>query len=70
MWIAQFVCAPQFFKTPKGPYGHTVLVAAFKFTVYLRELRKTSKMSVRIADPGPISHYLVEMKVNTTKKFI
>jgi hypothetical protein len=24
MWLAQFVCAPQFFKTPKGLCGHTV----------------------------------------------
>jgi hypothetical protein len=24
MWLAQFVCAPQFFKTPKGLRGHTV----------------------------------------------
>jgi hypothetical protein len=22
MWLAQFVCAPQFFKTPKGLSGH------------------------------------------------
>jgi hypothetical protein len=25
MWLAQFVCAPQFFKTPKGLCGHTVV---------------------------------------------
>jgi hypothetical protein len=25
-WLAQFVCAPQFFKTPKGLYGHTVYI--------------------------------------------
>jgi hypothetical protein len=25
MWLAQFVCAPQFFKTPSGLCGHTVL---------------------------------------------
>jgi hypothetical protein len=24
MWLAQFVCAPQFLKTPKGLCGHTV----------------------------------------------
>jgi hypothetical protein len=24
MWLAQFVCAPQFFKTPKGLCGHAV----------------------------------------------
>jgi hypothetical protein len=24
MWLAQFVCAPQFFKTPKALCGHTV----------------------------------------------
>jgi hypothetical protein len=24
MWLAQFVCAPQIFKTPKGLCGHTV----------------------------------------------
>jgi hypothetical protein len=24
MWLAQFVCAPQFFKTPSGLCGHTV----------------------------------------------
>jgi hypothetical protein len=24
MWLAQFVCAPQFFKTRKGLCGHTV----------------------------------------------
>jgi hypothetical protein len=24
MWLAQFVCAPQFFKAPKGLCGHTV----------------------------------------------
>jgi hypothetical protein len=26
MWLAQFVCAPQFFKTPKGLCGHTVFI--------------------------------------------
>jgi hypothetical protein len=26
MWLAQFVCAAQFFKTPKGICGHTVLM--------------------------------------------
>jgi hypothetical protein len=25
MWLAIFVCAPQFFKTPMGLYGHTVI---------------------------------------------
>jgi hypothetical protein len=25
MWLAQFVCAPQFFKSPSGLCGHTVL---------------------------------------------
>jgi hypothetical protein len=25
MWLAQFVCAPQFFKTPTGLCGHTVM---------------------------------------------
>jgi hypothetical protein len=24
MWLAQFICAPQFFKTPSGLCGHTV----------------------------------------------
>jgi hypothetical protein len=24
MWLTQFVCAPQFFKTPSGLCGHTV----------------------------------------------
>jgi hypothetical protein len=24
MWLAQFVCAPQFFKTPSGLCGHAV----------------------------------------------
>jgi hypothetical protein len=24
MWLAQFVCPPQFFKTPSGLCGHTV----------------------------------------------
>jgi hypothetical protein len=24
MWLAQFVCAPQFFKTSNGLCGHTV----------------------------------------------
>jgi hypothetical protein len=24
MWLAQFVCKPQFFETPKGLCGHTV----------------------------------------------
>jgi hypothetical protein len=24
IWLAQFVCAPQFFKTPSGLCGHTV----------------------------------------------
>jgi hypothetical protein len=24
MWLAQFVCAPQFFKTPSGLCGHNV----------------------------------------------
>jgi hypothetical protein len=24
MWLPQFVCAPQFFKTPSGLCGHTV----------------------------------------------
>ena len=28
MWLAQFVCAPQFFKTPKGLCRHTVFVRA------------------------------------------
>jgi hypothetical protein len=28
MWLAQFVCAPQFFKTPSGLCGHTV----YRFT--------------------------------------
>jgi hypothetical protein len=26
MWLAQFVCAPQFFKTPSGLCGHTVFL--------------------------------------------
>jgi hypothetical protein len=24
MWLAQFVCTPQFFKTPKGLCGHDI----------------------------------------------
>jgi hypothetical protein len=24
IWLAQFICAPQFFKTPKGLCGYTV----------------------------------------------
>lgn len=47
---------------------NVILVATFKFNVCLFELRETSKMSVMIADPGPSSHYLIEMKVDTTKK--
>jgi hypothetical protein len=33
MWLAQFVCAPQFFKTPSGLCGHTVLLGCCYFTV-------------------------------------
>jgi hypothetical protein len=29
MWLAQFVCAPQFLKTPSGLCGHTVLRVTF-----------------------------------------
>jgi hypothetical protein len=32
MWLAQFFCAPQFFKTPSGLCGQTVL-----FKTNLRE---------------------------------
>jgi hypothetical protein len=31
MWLAQFVCAPQFFKTPKGLCEHTVCTIACFF---------------------------------------
>jgi hypothetical protein len=30
MWLAQFVCAPQFFKTPKGLCGHTVYLCGLQ----------------------------------------
>jgi hypothetical protein len=30
MWLAQFVCAPQFFKTPMGLCGHTVFYPVHK----------------------------------------
>jgi hypothetical protein len=33
MWLAQFVCAPQFFKAPKGLCGHTVFWYNSKFSV-------------------------------------
>jgi hypothetical protein len=35
MWLAQFIGAPQFFKTPKGLCGHTVFAlkcASFLFS--------------------------------------
>jgi hypothetical protein len=35
MWLVQFVCAPQFFKTPKGLCGHTVHITREKFTTVL-----------------------------------
>jgi hypothetical protein len=30
MWLAQFVCAPQFFKSPKGLCGHTVFACCVR----------------------------------------
>jgi hypothetical protein len=36
MWLAKFVCAPQFFKTPKGLSGHTVC-----YTQSLETLQQT-----------------------------
>jgi hypothetical protein len=35
MWLAQFVCAPQFFKTPKGLCEHTVYSNCFLYSVIL-----------------------------------
>jgi hypothetical protein len=36
MWLAQFVCAPQFFKTPKGLCGHTVYCVPISRLVRLK----------------------------------
>jgi hypothetical protein len=34
MWLAQFVCAPQFFKYPKGLCRHTLLFIKYS-TIWL-----------------------------------
>jgi hypothetical protein len=40
MWLAEFVCAPQFFKTPKGLCGHT-LSSKSSFSQGLQGVRST-----------------------------
>jgi hypothetical protein len=50
MWLAQFVCAPQFFKTPKGLCGHTVYNVVFwmnrtKSSTNLHEIHPTIYIS-------------------------
>jgi hypothetical protein len=32
MWLAQFVCAPQFLKTPSGLFGHTAHILLARIT--------------------------------------
>jgi hypothetical protein len=44
MWLAQFVCAPQFFKTPKGLCEHTV----FRFE-FQRELLVAAEFPISSA---------------------
>jgi hypothetical protein len=33
MWLTQFVCAPQFFKTPSGLCGHTVFLVNMTISI-------------------------------------
>jgi hypothetical protein len=63
MWLAQFVCAPQFFKTPKGLCGHTVW---YKHTLKPRVKNKMqSKFSICV-----LFIYLLHQHLNTVKCFI
>jgi hypothetical protein len=56
MWLAQFVCAPQFFKTPKGLCGHTVLS------------KMLTKITMADNQPDYFSEHFRHFLLNTIKK--
>jgi hypothetical protein len=57
MWLAQFVCAPQFFKTPKGLCGHTVLRTTEK------QIKRTTVLTVALTLRGEYRLRVLEKRV-------
>jgi hypothetical protein len=60
IWLTQFVCAPQFFKTPKGLCGHTVCLRVVRQEKAVVKLKIASKIWYILCT---FSVYLVELHV-------
>jgi hypothetical protein len=60
MWLAQFVCAPQFFKTRKGLCGHTVLPLMLRYL----------QLSFVLDEQSHSSHVTEEIGVGVTLRSV
>jgi hypothetical protein len=54
MWLAQFVCTPQFFKTPKGLCGHTVFLYALDTKEWCQDKSVSIATGYEMNDQGSI----------------
>jgi hypothetical protein len=77
MRLAQFVCAPQFFKTPKGLCGHTVYKVPtgimkgwkdyFSRLLYVGMISDIRQMEIRTAEPLGTDSSLFEVEIAIAK---
>jgi hypothetical protein len=67
MWLAQFVCAPQYFKTLKGLCEHTVVLISDNLYVFAATTasKPIAKPKIQVAVPtGNVLNTAMKVEIN------
>jgi hypothetical protein len=69
MWLAQFLCAPQFFKTPSGLCGHTVYHSTNRINTTINNAENLIYLCIKLYDYYQVPCGRMKMEPRTYQTF-